>query len=125
MARILVAEDERDIRELITFSLEMLGRHQVLPADDGEQALALAREEAPDLILLDMRMPGLSGLEVCRQLKADPQTHTIPVAFLSVKGLDKEIQAGMDAGATAFMVKPFDITNLVMRVADLLEPVQS
>jgi CheY-like chemotaxis protein len=125
MARILVAEDERDIRELITFSLEMLGGHQVLPADNGEQALALAREDVPDLILLDMRMPRLSGLEVCRQLKADPQTRPIPVVFLSAKGLDEEIQAGMDAGAVAFMVKPFDITDLVMRVANLLEPVQS
>jgi len=119
MARILVAEDERDIRELIGFTLRHHG-HEVLTASNGEDALAIALREVPDLVLLDIRMPRLTGYDVCRRLRADPTTQDIPVAFLSAKGQDSEVQAGMDAGATDYILKPFAPDQLVNRVALLL-----
>jgi len=119
MARILVAEDERDIRELIGFTLRHHG-HTVLTAPNGEEALALALRELPDLVLLDIRMPRLTGYDVCRRLRAEPSTRDIPIAFLSAKGQEAEIQAGMDAGATDYILKPFAPDQLVNRVALLL-----
>jgi len=119
MARILVAEDERDIRELIGFTLRHSG-HEVLTASNGEDALAIALRELPNLVLLDIRMPRLTGYEVCRRLRADPTTQHIPVAFLSAKGQDSEVQAGMDAGATDYILKPFAPDQLINRVALLL-----
>lgn len=119
MARILVAEDERDIRELIGFTLRHHG-HEVLTASNGEDALAIALRERPDLVLLDIRMPRLTGYEVCRRLRAEPTTQHIPVAFLSAKGQDSEVQAGMDAGATDYILKPFAPDQLINRVALLL-----
>lgn len=120
MARILVAEDERDIRELIGFTLRHHG-HEVLTASNGEDALATALRDLPDLVLLDIRMPRLTGYDVCRRLRADPTTRDIPIAFLSAKGQDAEIQAGMDAGATDYILKPFAPDQLINRVALLLE----
>lgn len=119
MARILVAEDERDIRELIGFTLRHHG-HTVLTAPNGEEALALALRELPDLVLLDIRMPRLTGYDVCRRLRAEPSTRDIPIAFLSAKGQEAEIQAGMDAGATDYILKPFAPDQLINRVALLL-----
>lgn len=119
MARILVAEDERDIRELIGFTLRHHG-HEVLTASNGEDALAIALRELPDLVLLDIRMPRLTGYDVCRRLRAEPTTQLIPVAFLSAKGQDSEVQAGMDAGATDYILKPFAPDQLINRVALLL-----
>jgi DNA-binding response OmpR family regulator len=119
MARILVAEDERDIRELIGFTLRHYG-HEVLSASNGEDALAIALRELPDLVLLDIRMPRLTGYDVCRRLRAEPTTKNIPVAFLSAKGQDSEVQAGMDAGATDYILKPFAPDQLVNRVSLLL-----
>jgi len=119
MARILVAEDERDIRELIGFTLRHHG-HTVLTAPNGEEALAVALRELPDLVLLDIRMPRLTGYDVCRRLRAEPSTRDIPIAFLSAKGQEAEIQAGMDAGATDYILKPFAPDQLINRVALLL-----
>ena len=119
MARILVAEDERDIRELISFTLRHCG-HEVLTASNGEDALAIALRDLPDLVLLDIRMPRMTGYDVCRRLRADPTTQHVPIAFLSAKGQDSEIQAGMDAGATDYILKPFAPDQLVNRVALLL-----
>ncbi|MBK8139043.1 MAG: response regulator [Chloroflexi bacterium] len=123
MGKILIAEDERDIRELVVFTLELLGGHTVLQAADGEEALALAQSEHPDLILLDMRMPRLGGLETCRRLKALPDVRDIPVVILSARGLDDEVQAGLDAGASAYLVKPFDTDQLVSDVEQLMAQV--
>jgi len=119
MARILVAEDERDIRELIGFTLRHHG-HEVLTASNGEDALAMALRDLPDLVLLDIRMPRLTGYDVCRRLRAELTTQHIPIAFLSAKGQEAEIQAGMDAGATDYILKPFAPDQLANRVALLL-----
>jgi len=119
MAKILVAEDERDIRELIRFTLRHHG-FEVITASDGEEAVAIARRERPDLVLLDVHMPKLTGYEVCRALKADPDLRSAPVAFLSAKGQEAEIQEGLDIGAAEYILKPFAPSALVDRVRALL-----
>lgn len=120
MAKILVAEDERDIRELIGFSLG-LADHDVVLARDGAEAVEEATAEKPDLILLDVRMPRMSGYEACRRLKDDPATSEIPVVFLSAKGQEKEIEEGLDSGALDYIVKPFAPDQLVAQVRQLLQ----
>ncbi|GIK26981.1 MAG: response regulator [Chloroflexi bacterium] len=120
MARILVAEDDRDIRELVKFTLELLSDHTVIEAVDGEEAITAATTQMPDLILLDLRMPKLGGLEACRRLKANREVADIPVVILSARGLDDEVQAGLDAGATAYLIKPFDTAQLVADVDHFL-----
>jgi len=119
MARILVAEDERDILELITFTLQFASHH-VIAAENGEQALELVQQELPDLVLLDARMPRLSGYEVCRQLKSNPATQDIPVVFLSAKGQESEIKAGLESGAVKYLVKPFSPEELIHSLEDIL-----
>jgi DNA-binding response OmpR family regulator len=119
MARILVAEDERDIRELIEFSLR-LADFEVVLTHNGEEAIEKASIEKPDLILLDVRMPRMSGYETCRRLKEDPSTSEIPVVFLSAKGQEKEIEEGLDSGALEYIVKPFAPDELAEQVWDIL-----
>ncbi len=119
MTTILVAEDERDIRELITFTLKYHG-FEVITADNGEQALQLASEAQPDLLLLDVRMPRLSGYEVCQRVKQQESTRHIPVVFLSAKGQEAEIQQGRQAGAVDYILKPFSPQELAERLKALL-----
>ena len=120
MAKILIAEDERDIRELITFTLRYAG-HEVTPAANGEEALALAREHVPELILMDVRMPKMTGYEACRHMKADEKLKNVPVIFLSAKGQEMEIQTGLEVGATDYILKPFAPDQLFKRVNEILE----
>src|SRR5579871_4097869 len=124
MAHILVAEDERDIRELINFTLMFAG-HTVTLAANGADAVekataALANNSKPDLIMMDVRMPKLTGYEACRQLKQLEAFKDTPVVFLSAKGQDEEIQTGMNVGAAAYILKPFSPDDLTRRVADIL-----
>ncbi len=119
MAKIVVADDERDIRDLIQFTLRFAG-HEVVTARDGEEALNLTRQEKPDLVLLDVRMPKMTGYETCQQIKADPDLTDIPVVFISAKGQESEIQAGLQAGAVEYMLKPFAPDDLTARVANIL-----
>jgi DNA-binding response OmpR family regulator len=120
MARILIAEDERDIRELIIFTLEF-GGFQVLSATNGEEAVELARQHRPDLIILDVRMPKMTGYEACRLLKSQEETRSIPVVFLSAKGQEAEIRQGMEAGADAYILKPFAPDELIRQVRAILD----
>lgn len=120
MSKILIAEDERDIRDLIDFTLSYNG-YEVLTASNGEEAIELVHQEMPDLILLDVRMPRMDGYEVCKQLKSNPLTTTIPVAFLSAKGQEAEVDAGLQLGAEAYILKPFSPNDLVSQVAELLK----
>ncbi|MGD0751400.1 MAG: response regulator [Anaerolineales bacterium] len=119
MAKILVAEDERDIRDLITITLDFAG-YKVVSASDGEEAVNLARQEIPDLILMDVRMPRMTGYEACALLKADAKLRDIPVIFLSGKGQDSEIQAGLEAGAADYLLKPFAAEKLIERIHTVL-----
>jgi DNA-binding response OmpR family regulator len=118
MTKILVAEDERDIRELINFTLRLNG-YEVVSASDGEEALELALKEYPDLVLLDIRMPRLNGYEVCRLIKGNEATKHIPVVFLTAKGQENEVEKGMKAGATDYILKPFSPDQLVERLEKL------
>jgi DNA-binding response OmpR family regulator len=119
MARILIAEDERDIRDLITFTLTFAG-HEVFPTSNGEEAVQKALEILPDLIVLDVRMPRLTGYEACEQIKANASTQHIPVVILSAKGQESEVKTGMEAGAEEYILKPFAPDQLVERVRAIL-----
>jgi CheY-like chemotaxis protein len=118
--RILVAEDERDIRELIVFSLE-LSQYEVIQVPNGEEAVRIARTMLPDLILLDVRMPKMTGYEACLALKTEQATKDIPIVFLSAKGQETEIQQGRDAGAEAYLLKPFAPDELIEKVTQILK----
>ena len=119
MARILIAEDEPDIRDLVAFTLRFAG-HDVTPTSNGEEAFQQASQVMPDLILMDVRMPKMTGYEACRAMKADPALKDIPVVFLSAKGQDTEIQTGMDVGAEEYLLKPFAPDQLSQRVKEIL-----
>jgi CheY-like chemotaxis protein len=121
MARILIAEDERDIRELVTISLRGLGGFDVTQAANGLEAVERARAERPDLILMDVRMPKMTGYEACRRLKESAETRDIPIVFLSAKGQESEIQKGLTAGAVQYILKPFAPDELVREVRSLLK----
>ena len=115
MAKILVAEDEPSLYKLLEFRLNALG-HEVLLATDGKQALALVKSERPDLVLLDVMMPVMGGIEVLRTLKDDESTNSIPVIMLSAKGQEKDIFIGLERGADDYITKPFGFANLVDRI---------
>ena len=117
---ILVAEDERDIRELIAFSLR-LKDYNVTEAPNGEEAVKKALEIIPDLILLDVRMPKMTGYEACKALKENEKTRDIPIVFLSAKGQEGEIRHGKDLGAEEYFLKPFAPDELTERVRKILE----
>lgn len=119
MAKILVAEDERDIRELIAFTLRFAG-HEVVTVENGAEAVEKAPEVMPDLIMMDVRMPRMTGYEACTLLKQDARVAKIPVVFLSAKGQETEIQTGMDLGAAEYLLKPFMPNELTESVEKLL-----
>jgi DNA-binding response OmpR family regulator len=115
MAKILVVEDEKQIADMISFKLSNAG-HKVVRAPDGEQAMVVATRELPDLILLDVMMPGLGGLEVLRRLKNDPALRAVPVIMVSAKGHERDVLSGLRGGATDYIVKPFSLKELSARV---------
>lgn len=117
---ILIADDEPNIRQLVAFTLRRRG-FEIVEAEDGATALALIRQSAPDLVVLDVMMPGLTGIAVLQQLAADPVTAEIPVVLLSAKGQGVEIEEGLASGARLYLVKPFSPRELADRVAEVLE----
>jgi DNA-binding response OmpR family regulator len=119
MARILIAEDEPDIRELVAFTLRFAG-HEVTATANGEEALQQASQLIPDIIIMDVRMPKMTGYDACRAMKADKTLKDIPVVFLSAKGQDSEIQTGLDVGAEEYLLKPFAPDQLAERVKAIL-----
>jgi DNA-binding response OmpR family regulator len=119
MARILIAEDEPDIRELVAFVLRFAG-HEVTTTPNGEDALHQASLIIPDIIIMDVRMPRMTGYEACRAMKADNSLKDIPVVFLSAKGQDSEINTGLEAGAEEYLLKPFSPDQLAERVKAIL-----
>lgn len=119
MAKILIAEDEPDIRELIAFTLRF-GGYEVVTGTNGEEAVQLARQENPDIILLDVRMPRMTGYDACRLIKSDPNLKDVPVIFLSAKGQENEIQTGIESGAEEYLLKPFAPDQLTDRVRTIL-----
>lgn len=121
-AKILIAEDERDIRDLVAFSLRY-GGFEVVEAANGQEAVEQAQAVIPDLILMDVRMPKMTGYEACKQLKSMDDMKHIPVIFLSAKGQEQEIQQGIDAGAEEYILKPFAPEDLVNKVREILQRV--
>ena len=119
MAKILIAEDERDIRDLVAFTLRFAG-YEVVAVENGAEAVEAAPVEMPDLILMDVRMPRMTGYEACQIIKADDRVKHIPVVFLSAKGQDFEIQAGINSGASEYLLKPFAPMELTEKIRELL-----
>jgi two-component system, OmpR family, alkaline phosphatase synthesis response regulator PhoP len=113
--KILVVEDEEDILELVRYNLAKEG-YRVACVTSGEQGLREAKEGAPDLILLDLMLPGLDGLDVCRRLKSDPVTSVIPIIMLTAKGEDADIVTGLELGAEDYVTKPFSPRVLLARL---------
>ena len=117
--RLLVADDDRDIRELVAFKLEHAG-FTVETVDDGVRALERARADHPALVVLDVMMPGLSGLDVARQLRADPDTAGIPVILLTARAQELDVESGFAVGVDDYVIKPFSPRELLSRVNAVL-----
>jgi two-component system alkaline phosphatase synthesis response regulator PhoP len=113
--KILVVEDESDILEVIQYNLEREG-YAVLTSMDGSEGLSMARSESPDLLLLDLMLPGMDGLEICRRLKEDSLTRTVPVIMVTAKGEESDVVIGLGMGADDYVIKPFSPRELVARV---------
>ena len=120
MAKIVIAEDEPDIRELIAFTLRFAG-HEVIAGANGLEGYELAKREKPDLVMLDVRMPKMTGYEACQRIKSEEDISHIPVVFLSAKGQENEIQQGMQAGAEEYLLKPFAPDQLTERIRTILK----
>lgn len=119
-ATILVADDEPDVLFMTSFSLRSLGGFRVLEAHDGQEAYEMAVREHPDLIVMDIKMPRMTGYEACRRIRAVPDLQAVPVILLSAKGQKAEIEEGWEAGATEYMLKPYAPATLIGRVRELL-----
>lgn len=119
MATILIVEDEEDLRQVLTFNLESAG-HRVLAAERGADGLRMAREEKPDLMLLDVMLPDVTGLDVCRQIKAEPATARICVVMLTARGEEIDRVVGFELGADDYVTKPFSVRELTLRINAIL-----
>jgi two-component system alkaline phosphatase synthesis response regulator PhoP len=117
--RILVVDDEEDVLELVRYNLDRSG-YQTEIASSGEEALSKARKSLPDLIILDLMLPGIDGLEVCKKLKSDVKTEQIPVVMLTAKGDESDIVTGLELGAEDYVTKPFSPKILIARVRRIL-----
>jgi diguanylate cyclase (GGDEF)-like protein len=118
--RILLAEDDPHIREILVFQLQRAG-YDVIECPDGDAALSSARSRQPDLALLDVMMPGLDGYEVCKRMRASFLTRHIPIIFLTAKAEQGDRMAGLSGGANDYVVKPFDMPELLQRIRNALE----
>lgn len=118
--RVVVADDDADIRELVTFKLRQAG-YDIDAVADGAEAWATISEAPPRLAVLDVMMPGLSGLDVLRKIRDDERTKTVPIILLTARSRDIDIDAGFASGATDYVAKPFSPRELVRRVTSVLD----
>ncbi|MEN9846432.1 MAG: hypothetical protein RIS36_1579 [Pseudomonadota bacterium] len=116
---ILVVDDEEDIRELVRYNLSKAG-YTIITAATGEEALRLALDSRPTLVVLDIMLPGIDGLEVCRRLKADPALHKTPIVMISALGEEKDVVTGLELGADDYVAKPFSPGVLLARVKSVV-----
>lgn len=123
-ATVLVVDDEKDLVDLVKYHLEKSGL-KCLEARDGESALQVARDRTPDLVVLDLMLPGLDGLEVCRKLRKDPKTANVAIIMLTAKAEEVDRIVGLEMGADDYMVKPFSPRELVARIKAVLRRGQS
>ncbi len=119
MPRLLIVEDEKDLQEILSYNFRQAG-FEVSVAGKGAQGLALARQSRPDLVLLDLMLPDLSGLEICRTLKREAATASIPVVMLTARGEEIDRVVGLELGADDYVVKPFSVRELILRVQAVL-----
>jgi two-component system response regulator RpaA len=119
VSRILVIDDDQAIAELVKINLELLG-HIVTTANDGIKGLALSQQQRPDLVVLDVMMPDLDGYTVAQRLRQNPVTNSIPILMLTALGMTKDKVTGFDSGADDYLVKPFEIPELQVRIRALL-----
>ena len=121
LTKVLLAEDDPDIQKVAQMSLKFAGVTQILVVENGEECLAAAGREKPDVILLDVMMPKIDGYEACRRLKEDPATKYIPVIFLTAKAQHFEVKKGLELGACGYLTKPFNPMTLHSEIVALLE----
>lgn len=119
MKKVLIIDDEKKVRTLIETTLS-IGEIEILQASSGEEGLKKAREVMPDIILLDVMMPGIDGFEVCRLLKKDPATKDIHIIMLTARGQREDKERGLSAGANGYFVKPFSPINLMNMIDEIL-----
>lgn len=119
MAKVLIVEDEGDLAQLLSYNLEKEG-YETGIVDDGDDALIAIEEEAPDLILLDWMLPNVSGIEICRQVRARAETRSLPVIMLTARGEEEDRIRGLERGADDYVTKPFSVSELMARVKALL-----
>src|SRR5262249_12348991 len=119
MARILLIDDDASLLQMVRLMLEREG-HQVLLAEGGEEGLTIAREQAPDLAIVDLMMPGISGYGVTRALRTDPHTAAMPVLILTARGQSMDRQMALDAGANSHLANPVTPKDLIGRVTEVL-----
>lgn len=124
MARVLVVEDETDLQQVLEYNLKQAG-HEVSIASRGSEALRLVREQRPDLVLLDLMLPDMLGTEICRTLKSAPETRAIPVMMVTAKGEEIDRVVGFELGADDYVVKPFSVRELLLRVSAVLRRAQA
>lgn len=119
MANVLVVDDDEDIRDIVALRLGVVG-HTVRQASNGDECLEAIESERPDIILLDIQMPRMNGIDVCRNIKANPEFSLIPVLLLTARGQESDVSKGFDAGADDYIVKPFSLQELQSRVERFL-----
>ncbi len=117
--RILVTDDEQMIRELVRVTLARESRFEIILASDGAEAVTAVREQRPQLVLMDVRMPGLSGVEACRQIRADESIDQPTIIMLTAMGQDSDIKLGLDAGADEYFLKPFSPLSLLQKIYEV------
>ena len=124
MARILIIEDESDLRQVLDYHLRLAG-YEVLEAGAGQDGLRLAKEQRPDLVLLDLMLPDIPGTEVCRHLKDDDATRTVPIMMLTARGDEIDRVVGFELGADDYVTKPFSVRELMLRIRAVLRRTES
>ena len=119
MARILVVEDEKDLQEVLAYNLQQAG-HTAIVVGSGRDALVAIPEHRPDLVLLDLMLPDVSGIEICRKLKSDPGTRDVPIVMVTAKGDEVDRVVGFELGADDYVVKPYSLRELLLRIDAVL-----
>ena len=123
--KVLVVEDDRSIQMVLELVLNRMAKCQVVVASEGRQGLAMIKLHKPDVVLLDLMLPGMDGFEICENSKADPETKNIPIIFLTAQPQPASIARAMSLGAAGYIIKPFDPLKLIDQINEALDRVES
>jgi DNA-binding response OmpR family regulator len=118
--KVLVVEDDRSIQMVLELVLTRMAKCEVFLASEGRQGLAMIKEKMPDIVLLDLMLPGIDGFEICQRAKEDPATQHIPIIFLTAQPQPAAVARAMSLGAAAYLIKPFDPTRIVAQINEAL-----